>query len=94
MHGLHLLLRGDKMTIHKECLGCKWEDFPYCKGTKMFDGGFMNIENLSPNFDCGKKNEDEIMDLSYIPKTQQELKIEELENRIKILENGNNRKVE
>ena len=49
------------MTIHKECLGCKWENYPTCKGTIMFDGEEMSIENLKKGFKCGQKEEDNIM---------------------------------
>ena len=74
------------MTEHEICKGCRWNDYPNCLGTKMFDGEFMNIENLKPGFSCGKKDELEMKDFSFKPKSESELKMEELEARILELE--------
>lgn len=74
------------MTEHEVCNGCRWNDYPNCLGTKMFDGEFMNIEKLKPGFSCGKKDELEMMDFSFKPKSESELKMEELEARILELE--------
>ena len=70
------------MTEHEICKGCQWNKYPECLGTKMFTGEFMNIENIRPGFECGKKDRLESTDLSIEIKNPLELKIEELEARI------------
>jgi len=72
--------------IHKICKDCKFNKYPLCEGTKMKDGNFMNIEKLKENFQCGQKEEAELMDFSIKKKTPEQLKIEELEARILELE--------
>lgn len=74
------------MTEHEVCNGCQWNDYPNCLGTKMFDGEFMNIEKLKPGFQCGQKDNETAMDFSIEIKSELELKMEELESKIKILE--------
>lgn len=54
----------------------------------MFDGNYMNIENLNDGFVCGQKDLAELTDFSIVVKTELELKIEELEARISNLESG------
>ena len=74
------------MTEHETCEGCRYNKYPLCEGTKMEDGNFMNIENLRPIFNCGRKDSDNIMDFSIKFKSELELKIEGLEVRIVELE--------
>ena len=74
------------MTEHEVCKGCRWNDYPNCLGTKMFDGVFMNIEKLKSGFQCGQKESLTMVDISFKPKLVLELKIEELEARISELE--------
>lgn len=74
------------MTEHKICKGCKWNNYPTCKGSIMFNGSEMNIENLKPSFKCGHKDKLEVTDFSIKKKSALELKIEELEAKIKKLE--------
>lgn len=71
---------------NKICIGCKFNKYPICLGIKMYDGKFMNIENLSNDFMCGQKDYSEITDFSNIKKSVLDLKINSLENRIKELE--------
>ena len=73
------------MTEHKICKGCRWNKYPLCEGTVMNNGKFMNIENLEKGFECGQKDNLEVSDL--IPKkTELELRIDALEERINTLE--------
>ena len=74
------------MTEHKICKVCKWNKYPLCEGTKMFDGEFMNIEKLKPGFKCGQKDLPDVKDFSIKTKTELELKVEMLENKINELE--------
>lgn len=74
------------MPVHEVCKGCIWNQYPICEGIKMFDGNYMNIENQSPSFQCGQKYKTILVDLSIITKSEQELKMEDLEERIKVLE--------
>ena len=74
------------MTEHEVCKGCQWNKYPLCEGIKMFNGEFMNIENIRPVFECGQKDILEAKDLSITVKSPLELKIEELEARITGLE--------
>ena len=74
------------MTEHEVCKGCKWNNYPVCNGIIMFDGNPMNIEKLRPTFQCERKDLDNIDDFSIKPKSPLELKIEELEARIRALE--------
>ena len=74
------------MVEHKVCKGCHWNKYPYCHGTIMMNGNYMNIENQKPGFHCGKKDEAELTDFSIYIKSESESKIEELEARILSLE--------
>lgn len=74
------------MSEHKICKDCKFNHYPECHGIKMDDGNYMNIENLKPGFRCGQKNEDKLFDFSIKKKSELELKIEALEERINELE--------
>ena len=74
------------MTEHKICKGCPYNHYPECYGTKMFDGNYMNIENLKEVFECGQKEESELFDFSIKRKTPLELRIEELKAKIIELE--------
>ena len=74
------------MTENEICKGCPYNHYPECYGTKMFDGNYMNIENLLPGFQCGQKDELELKDFSISIKTPNQIKIEELEARIMELE--------
>lgn len=74
------------MIEHKNCKGCNWNKYPLCEGIKMFDGNFMNIENLTKQFQCGIKGMVLMVDQSIIIKSKEELKLEDLEERIKKLE--------
>lgn len=74
------------MTEHKICKGCKYNRYPLCYGTKMYDGEYMNIENLKESFNCGQKDEPELTDFSIKTKSELELRIEELELKINKLE--------
>ena len=51
----------------------------------MFDGSYMNIENLRVGFDCGQKDDIITIDFSVIKKTDLELRIEALEEKTKDL---------
>lgn len=53
----------------------------------MFDGNEMNIENLRVGFECGQKDIPELKDFSIKIKSEADLKIEALEERIIELEN-------
>ena len=75
------------MTEHEVCKGCRWNNYPICLGTKMFDGNFMNIERMRHGFNCGQKDLLEAKDFSIHVKSETELKIEELEARLLELEN-------
>ncbi len=75
------------MVEHEICKGCKFNKYPLCEGTKMFDGNYMNIENLNDGFVCGQKDKSELTDFSTVKKSSLELKVEELESRINTLEN-------
>lgn len=70
------------MTENKICKGCKYNNYPTCKGTIMDDGNEMNIENLSSNFRCGQKDMDNITDFSIKVKSELELKVEDLQRQI------------
>jgi len=74
------------MVEHEVCIGCQWNKYPLCEGTKMADGKFMNIENLKPNFQCGQKDVVELTDFSIVKKSDLELRIDDLELRIAELE--------
>ena len=74
------------MSEHKICVGCTWNKYPECLGFKMFSGEFMNIENLRPTFNCGQKDNIELTDFSIVKKSELELRLEELEQKIAILE--------
>jgi len=74
------------MVENKVCKGCKWNHYPECHGTKMFDGSYMRIDNLRPTFNCGQKNDLEMMDFSISKKSDLEIRIEELESKIIELE--------
>lgn len=74
------------MVEHEVCIGCPYNQYPLCYGTKMFDGNYMNIENLKGGFKCGQKDELELKDFSIKKKSTLDLKIEELEARIIELE--------
>lgn len=74
------------MVEHKVCKGCQHNHYPECHGTIMDDGKYMNIENLRPSFGCGQKYDSKITDFSIVRKSEIEIRIEELENKIKILE--------
>ena len=51
----------------------------------MFDGSYMNIENLRPGFECGQKDELITTDFSIIVKSALELRVEALEEKTKDL---------
>jgi hypothetical protein len=72
--------------MHKICEECKWNGYPVCLGTKMFNGEFMSIENLKDDFKCGQKNESNIVDFNFKKKSELEQKIDDLELRISELE--------
>ena len=74
------------MSEHKVCKDCRWNKYPSCLGFKMFSGEFMNIENLRPTFNCGQKDNIELTDFSIVKKSELELRVEELEQKIAILE--------
>jgi len=74
------------MTEHEICKGCRWNKYPVCEGMKMFDGNYMTIENLRKEFQCGQKDSSMMVDFSIKQKTADQLKIEELEARLAILE--------
>jgi len=74
------------MGEHKVCKGCQHNNYPICKGTIMFDGNEMNIEKLKFNFRCGQKDDSNITDFSVKYKSEADLKIEELEEKIKLIE--------
>ena len=74
------------MVENKVCKECPYNHYPESYGTKMFDGNYMNIENLKIGFECGQKDDPELKDFSIRNKTPDQLKIEELELRLKKLE--------
>ena len=71
---------------HKVCKDCIWNRYPECYGTIMDNKKYMNIENLRTGFRCGQKDRLEVDDLSFKEKTDLELKTEDLEERIKKIE--------
>ena len=71
---------------HKTCKGCKWNNYPACKGT-IIDGIEMNIEKLNISFLCGVKDMDNIHEISRMPsKSDLELRVEVLEEKVNELE--------
>lgn len=66
------------MTEHKVCKGCRWNEYPICKGTKM-EYGYINIENRKPGFQCGQKDDSNMRDFSIKIKSELELRVEVLE---------------
>ena len=74
------------MVENKVCKGCKYNKYPICEGIKMFDGNYMNIENLKESFNCGQKNDTIVVDFSIVKKTEEELIIEDIEARLIELE--------
>lgn len=70
------------MVEHEVCNGCKNNNYPECLGTKMFNGNYMNIENLRPGFQCGQKDTDNITDFSIEVKSDLQLKIDDLQEQI------------
>lgn len=70
------------MVEHKICKGCKYNNYPTCKGMIMHDGNEMNIEKLRPGFQCGQKDMDNITDFSIKVKSKLELKIDDLQEQI------------
>jgi len=74
------------MTEHKTCKGCKWNNYPYCNGLILHNGEYMKIDDKKPSFECGLKEDISITDLSIVKKSELELKINELEQRIAELE--------
>ena len=77
---------GYGMTEHEICKGCNWNKYPLCEGIKMYDGNFMNIENLTDQFQCGLKDKKEMIYQSIVTKSEAELKIEDLEARLAAVE--------
>lgn len=71
---------------HKICKGCQYNNYPECYGTIMGNGSYMNIEYLKNGFKCGQKNKLEVDDFSIKIKSALELKVEELEEKFKTLE--------
>ncbi|TFG23931.1 MAG: hypothetical protein EU529_05895 [Promethearchaeota archaeon] len=46
--------------INETCIGCRWNNFPFCEGTIIKVGleeRKMRIDKLRPIFRCGQKNE-------------------------------------
>lgn len=76
------------MPEHKVCKGCRWNGYPICLGTILDSGNNMNIENLRPGFQCGQKENSVINDLSIKIKLELDLKLEDIEARIKVLEDA------
>ena len=66
-----------EISEHKTCINCKWNKYPICEGTIMFEGVFMNIENLRTNFKCGVKDKEIPIDLSS-QKTKTDILEEEI----------------
>jgi hypothetical protein len=52
----------------------------------MGDGNYMNIENLKESFNCGQKDESELIDFSIKVKSDLEVLVEDLKARIETLE--------
>ena len=74
------------MAEHEVCKDCRWNNYPICNGIKMEDDTLMNIENLRPLYSCVIKFQEEGM--GFIKnKSEYELKIKEIEDRISVLEN-------
>ena len=87
------------MVEHKVCKGCPHNEYPVCKGTIMFNGQKMNIENLKNSFQCGQKEEINIVDFTPKLFLIEELQAENIEKaeviaslaeRIKALEDSVN----
>ncbi len=76
------------MSENKTCKGCKWNEFPICKGIIQENGNFKRIDNLRPIFGCGVKDMLIPLDNSIRIKSDSEKKIIDLESRIKVLEDG------
>lgn len=64
------------MVEHEVCVGCQYNQYPECYGTKMTDGNYMNIENLSVGFICGQKYKLRLMDFSSKRKTKNDKRID------------------
>lgn len=70
---------------HKVCKGCKWNNYPTCKGT-IIDGIEMNVEKLNDQFQCGVKDMINVYEISRSPsKSDLELRVEALEEKTKDL---------
>ncbi|KKM82982.1 hypothetical protein LCGC14_1314010 [marine sediment metagenome] len=69
---------------HEICKKCKWNNYPTCSGIILY-GTEMNIEHNKIGFICGTKDETERVEFTKT-KTESEIKIEELEARIKVME--------
>ena len=52
----------------------------------MSNGEEMNIENLRKGFQCGQRDDIKITNFSIIIKTNDQIKLEDHEQRIKVLE--------
>jgi len=76
------------MTEIKICKGCKWNHYPECWGTIENNGDYMDISDLLEIFECGVKDRNNAKDHSIVKKTALELKLEDLEARLKVLEDG------
>jgi hypothetical protein len=74
------------MVEHKTCIGCKWNNYPTCRGIIMDTGNEMPIDNLSQGFNCGVRDLLEVVDFSREIKSELKIKTEELEERIIALE--------
>lgn len=74
------------MTKNKICENCQYDHYPLCYGTIMENGLYMNIENIRAGFECGQKDILELKDFSIKIKSDLELKVDELEEKIRVLE--------
>ena len=71
------------MSEKEICKECKWNEFPYCKGT-IEDNIKMRIDFLRPNFECGVKGRLEPRVIVSTSEIEQE--ISDLKARITELE--------
>lgn len=71
---------------HPTCKGCKRNAFPICNGS-LFGTEKKRIDKMRPSFECGLKNEAEPYQHKLIaPKTPDQIRIDDLEARILVLE--------
>ena len=78
------------MVELKICKGCNWNHYPECQGKIDEDGSFEKIDNLVKSYVCSgfRDTLETHSDVPIIIKTELELKVEELEEKVRALEDA------